>query len=312
MTVKSIRTRPRSEDAMRSLVLALTIALAVVLAASAADVRVRLAVTNLEPQGIDAPSAALITDRLRSELFATGKFTVLERGQMEAVLKEQGFQQSGCTSDECAVEVGQLLGVQYMVTGSIGKVGRTYTVNARAINVATAEIQASTNVDCQCEIDAVLTRSTKEVAGKIATSLGRQEKQEPTVETKPEAKAQTKPEPAVQAQPAAQEQATTHAREALPRPQKQRSKALRIALQVAGGALVVGGGVVGLIMNAKAQDDIDRATAIKNSATAATFEKSAADYDKANTDYGTHSTVRTISYIAAGVGAVAFGVSFAF
>ena len=46
------------------------------------------------------------------------------------MLKEQGFQQSGCVSSECAVEAGKLLGVDQIVTGSIGKIGSYYTVSA--------------------------------------------------------------------------------------------------------------------------------------------------------------------------------------
>jgi hypothetical protein len=54
---------------------------------------------------------------------------------MEEVLQEQGFQQTGCTSEECAVEVGQLLGVQNMIGGSIGRVGETFTIDVRMISV---------------------------------------------------------------------------------------------------------------------------------------------------------------------------------
>ncbi|NIV04449.1 hypothetical protein GWN26_14740 [Candidatus Saccharibacteria bacterium] len=32
------------------------------------------------------------------ELFNTGKFRVLERAKMKEILKEQGFQQTGCVS----------------------------------------------------------------------------------------------------------------------------------------------------------------------------------------------------------------------
>jgi TolB-like protein len=60
---------------------------------------------------------------------------LVKRGMMEEVLQEQGFQQTGCTSEECAVEVGQLLGVQNMIGGSIGRVGDTFTIDARMISV---------------------------------------------------------------------------------------------------------------------------------------------------------------------------------
>jgi len=34
---------------------------------------------------------------------------------MEQILVEQGFQQSGCTTNECMVEVGKLIGVENIV-----------------------------------------------------------------------------------------------------------------------------------------------------------------------------------------------------
>jgi hypothetical protein len=74
-------------------------------------------------------------------MVTVGAFVVVERGQMEMLLEEQGFQQTGCTSAECAVEVGKLLGVQKMITGSIGKLGQLYTVDARMFDVQTGEIE---------------------------------------------------------------------------------------------------------------------------------------------------------------------------
>jgi hypothetical protein len=90
---------------------------------------------------------------------------------MQDILKEQGFQQAGCTTDQCAVETGQMLGVKYMVVGSIGLVGHTYTIASRLIDVSTASMVATANVDCRCEIDDVLSRSTVEIARKLGQSF---------------------------------------------------------------------------------------------------------------------------------------------
>ena len=87
----------------------------------------RIAVLELQGEGVSLAEARTLTDRLRSRLVNTNVFHVLEREQMDEILGEQGFQQSGCVSDECAVEVGQLIGVQLMVAGSIGKIGNLYT-----------------------------------------------------------------------------------------------------------------------------------------------------------------------------------------
>ena len=103
--------------------------------------RIPVAILDLEGRGISDLEAATLTDRLRSEMVTVGAFVVVERGQMEMLLEEQGFQQTGCTSAECAVEVGKLLGVQKMITGSIGKLGELYTVDARMFDVQTGEIE---------------------------------------------------------------------------------------------------------------------------------------------------------------------------
>jgi len=75
---------------------------------------------------------------------------------MEEVLQEQGFQQSGCTSDECAIEVGQLLGVQNMIGGAIGKIGNTFTIDIRMIAVETGTAIRTQNVTYAGMVDGLI------------------------------------------------------------------------------------------------------------------------------------------------------------
>ena len=116
-----------------------------------------IAVLDLEGRGISAMEAATLTDRLRSELVKTGAVTVVERGQMQTILAEQDFQMAGCTSDECAVEIGQMLGVTMMYSGSIGKIGATYTVDVRGVSVETGQIINTMSRDYRGEIDGLIT-----------------------------------------------------------------------------------------------------------------------------------------------------------
>lgn len=116
-----------------------------------------IAVLDLEGRGISTIEAATLTDRLRSELVKTGAVTVVERGQMQTILNEQDFQMAGCTSDECAVEIGQMLGVTMMYSGSIGKIGATYTVDVRGVSVETGEIVNTMSRDYRGEIDGLIT-----------------------------------------------------------------------------------------------------------------------------------------------------------
>lgn len=86
--------------------------------------KTNVAISDLIGQGIDATSTSIISDRLRTELVKSGQISVLERNAMQEILKEQGFQQTGCTSDACAIQIGQLLGVSKIVVGSVGKLGK--------------------------------------------------------------------------------------------------------------------------------------------------------------------------------------------
>ena len=140
--------------------------------------KISIAVSDFEAKGISNDEAAIISNRIRSELTKTGVFTVVERGQMEAVLKEQGFQQSGCTTDECIVEVGQLLNVKQMVAGSIGRIGSILTISARIIDVATGKYTKTVDSDCKCKIEELLTKTTKDVAQKLAKGIEVKERKE--------------------------------------------------------------------------------------------------------------------------------------
>ena len=94
-----------------------------------------MAVIDFDASGISQLEATSLTNRFRTAVGDVGAMRLVERGMMEEVLQEQGFQQTGCTSEECAVEVGQLLGVQNMIGGSIGRVGETFTLDVRMISV---------------------------------------------------------------------------------------------------------------------------------------------------------------------------------
>ena len=135
--------------------------------------KVNIAMQELKGKGLDQSAASIISDRLRAECINTGVFRVMERTEMETILKEQGFQQTGlCDEASCLVEVGQLLGVERMVAGSIGKVGNFYTILLRMINVATGEILYTVNVDYKGSIEDVISKATGDAAVKLAQSAG--------------------------------------------------------------------------------------------------------------------------------------------
>jgi hypothetical protein len=127
------------------------------------------AVFNLEARGVSKVEAAIITDRLRSELINTNCFFVMERELMEEILEEQAVQLTGvCSNTSCLVEVGKLIAVQQMVGGSIGRIGTLYTLQIRLVDVETGEVIRSVEEDYQGSIEMLLTSITPRVARKLA------------------------------------------------------------------------------------------------------------------------------------------------
>jgi TolB-like protein len=74
-------------------------------------------------------------------------FTVVDRANLELIQQEMNFQLSGEVSDESAQAIGQKLGAQTIVSGTIAPLGSVYRLRVRAIGVETAEIEGQINRD---------------------------------------------------------------------------------------------------------------------------------------------------------------------
>ena len=127
-----------------------------------------VALLDLEAKGVSQEEASIITDRFRAHLVNTGKFKIMERANMDKILKEQGFQQTEyCNTTECTVKIGQLLSVNIIMTGSVTKLGGIYSINVRMLDVQTGQIIKEEFEDCKCPIEDVLSNTTKNITYKI-------------------------------------------------------------------------------------------------------------------------------------------------
>lgn len=97
--------------------------------------QVAIAITDLSGKGVSGMEASIVSDFLREAIVNTGSFRLVERSSMEQILSEQKFQLSGCTSDECAIQMGKLLNVQAVVVGSVSKFGERFYISVRMVDV---------------------------------------------------------------------------------------------------------------------------------------------------------------------------------
>ena len=106
-----------------------------------------IAVIDFESNGVDAATTTGVADELVNGFIAQGRYGVLERRRMDQILKEQGFQKSGaCDNGDCSVEVGKLLGVDAIVSGSLTKIDKLLVANIRIVDVGTGLILFATQV----------------------------------------------------------------------------------------------------------------------------------------------------------------------
>ena len=72
-----------------------------------------------------------------------GSFEVVERRELARVLKEQKLGSSGLLNKATIAKVGEILGIDAIVTGSIAYLGRHLKVNARMLGVNDAKVFAA-------------------------------------------------------------------------------------------------------------------------------------------------------------------------
>jgi TolB-like protein len=120
------------------------------------DTRPTIAILDFEGQGISVQEVQTLTERMRTEIGNTNAVRLIERNAIESIMAEQGLTQSGCVTDECAAQVGQLLGVQFMINGSIGKIGDSFTIDVKMFSVETGATERSKNVTHDGDIEGLL------------------------------------------------------------------------------------------------------------------------------------------------------------
>jgi hypothetical protein len=68
-------------------------------------------------------------------------YSVINRDDMQAMLAHLADKQLlGCDDTKCLVAIGGALGAEMLLSGNIGKVGNTYVINIKLINIEKADV----------------------------------------------------------------------------------------------------------------------------------------------------------------------------
>ncbi len=122
----------------KSICVALLVAFLVPVICMAAGDRPRIAVLQFENKAEKSwwysRGGAAAQDVFVTELVKSGKFRVIDRERLDAIMREKNLSLSGDIDPSTATRVGKLLGVQYFLTGAVTEYGSS-TAGARAPSV---------------------------------------------------------------------------------------------------------------------------------------------------------------------------------
>lgn len=135
---------------MKKISLIVVLLMAFAMAATAQNKKMKIAVMDFKAGvGVNVNEVEGLSDMLINTMYESGKFNIVERSQINQVLKEQKFQASELTYEQVA-KVGRILGVESVLVGTVnflaehknldGSVTGEYNVDVRAVDVESGEV----------------------------------------------------------------------------------------------------------------------------------------------------------------------------
>jgi TolB-like protein len=111
--------------------------------------KTKIAVLDFQMQGEQTNSkdmGKIVAEWLITGLVETGRFDVIERRLLEKLLEEQKLGVTGAIDPNSAAQLGKILGVKIIVSGTVTSLEGYTEINARLINVDSASIIAAEKV----------------------------------------------------------------------------------------------------------------------------------------------------------------------
>jgi TolB-like protein len=97
----------------------------------------------LGPNVRDKKLGDIAAELLATRLVKAGGPTVIERGQLDRILEETKLSLLGLTDAANASKVGQMVGADLVLVGSVSETGEQLSISVRAVDTATGEAQAA-------------------------------------------------------------------------------------------------------------------------------------------------------------------------
>jgi TolB-like protein len=131
---------------------------AFLVAASAAFAQPQLAVLRTSSSsGIDPTVAEPITEKIIESIVKSGAYTVLDRLNIDKILTEKEFQMTSAVVSQAEMRrAGEYLGADFVLLASISRVGTTFILSAKMVDVISGAITVQVSEERKGSIDVLL------------------------------------------------------------------------------------------------------------------------------------------------------------
>ncbi len=109
--------------------------------------KIRIGIISFEGSGSVASLADQITDYFTTDLVQSGSFKIYERNQMDKLVAEIELGQTGILNDDTVQQVGQMAGIELMVTGKLSEIQGRQRIDVKVINVRSGRLVLAEKMD---------------------------------------------------------------------------------------------------------------------------------------------------------------------
>ena len=134
----------------------------------------KLAVSILDftGDGVDNRVLRACYQKLETSLIGSNQYIVIAKNQRDEILKEWEWQSSGSCDEECAVEIGDMLGAKYLMFGEIIGFTNLYQVNIKIVNIEKGDVVEKVTEEIEGKLPQLLkgmAESSREITRRIAS-----------------------------------------------------------------------------------------------------------------------------------------------
>jgi len=104
------------------------------------EYKLKISILDLSGEGLSSAQTNACFNQLETSLIESKRFVVIEKNSREDLLQEQKEQLQGCFDEGCAVDVGKMIGADYLVLGSIINLQGLYQINIKIVDIEKGDV----------------------------------------------------------------------------------------------------------------------------------------------------------------------------